>query len=276
MFKIILSLLLMTMPALSAEQWTVAKPASTDNPVNWPTGSLANNDSLDRLLANFRSGMTLTYVNASSLSVTAGSATCNNAGVHSFRQNTAATTINTSNLDSGSSFSASTTFYVYANCSADATTATFTISLNSSTPASVTSYLKIGSFGTDSSSNILQASVNQEPSGYLTADANGNKSVQGIFNYGSSLSVFTYVTGNLKIAYGTTGTITWGTCSTISNLPFISASSYIALASADSGNSSQNACSINAQAASTMSVCAVSVPAGGNINVACNWIAMGT
>lgn len=157
MLRLILTLLFslwFAYPAFCSEQWLVGRPLTGDNPVNFPAAALANNDSIDRLLANYRQGMTLTYVNASSASVAAGSIVCNNAGVHTLRQNTSSTTITTANLDTGNSFNASTTYYVYSNCSADATTATFTISLNGSAPSGVTAYVLLGNFTTDNSSNI--------------------------------------------------------------------------------------------------------------------------
>lgn len=137
---------LKTRPALAGDQWTA-----------WPAASQANNAAIDRMLANYREGMTLTYASATTISVTAGEIMCSNAAgdTRKMRQNTSATNVTFSDLDTGSEAS-STTYYIYANCDADATTATFKISASSTAPTGVTYYKRLGSFYNDASSNITQ------------------------------------------------------------------------------------------------------------------------
>lgn len=259
-------------PVYATEQWLVARPASADNPVNFPADSLANNDSLDRLLANHRQGMTLLYSTTTALSVAAGSIVCVDAASrHWFRQNTGATTINAANLDVGVAFANSTKYYVYANCSADATTATFTISTNTTTPTGPTAYRSIGTFTTDGSANVLAGTINQEPGGYVTADASGNKMVQGIFDYGTSSSAFSVQSGNLKVAYGSVS-VGAASSASITNLPFTSSTSYHCVVSL-TGNTTQtenNGC--QPTSGSAMSVYNV-WPSGSST---LQWIAIGT
>lgn len=112
---------------------------------------------LERILVNYRKGMKISYTDASTLSIAAGSIVCSNSAgtIRKMRTNTSATAVTFTNIDTGSE-EASTTYYVYANCTADATTATFTLSKSASTPdAAITSYRKLGSFFNNSSSAIL-------------------------------------------------------------------------------------------------------------------------
>lgn len=155
-FIAVLVLFLLASPAWSADEWLVTRPALTgDQWTAWPAASQANNKSLDRLLANYREGMTLSYSSATTVAVSAGEVVCSNSdgSVRKMRQNTSATNVTFSDIDTGSEAS-STTYYIYANCDADATTATFKISASSTAPTGVTYYKRLGSFYNDSSSNI--------------------------------------------------------------------------------------------------------------------------
>lgn len=156
MFRLLLlvSLLCIPLQAFATDQWTPTKPSNGDSPQNWPTDEQANNNSLTRILYNYHQGQFINYSSATALSMSAGEVTCNSATPIVFRQNTSSTTINSANLDTGASFSISTTYYIYANCDASATTNTFTISLSSSAPSGVTNYKLLGQFTTDSSGNI--------------------------------------------------------------------------------------------------------------------------
>jgi hypothetical protein len=280
MLRILIAILMLTFStnAFAVTQWNKAKPATGDSLTSWPTDNQANLSILDTLLSNYRRSMTIIYKNSTTLTVSAGEVVVSNSGgsLRLFLQNAANADITTANLDTGSSFNASTTYYVYAGTSSStAASATYYISLSSSAPTGITYYANLGSFTTDGSSNILSYKIASTANGIVWADASGNLPLSAAFNYGTSTSSSTLVTGGLKIAYGNTGSISFGTCSSITNLPFTSSSSYYAIASAASGNSSQNACSISSQASNSMSVCAVSVPAGININVSCNWFALG-
>lgn len=267
---LLLVLLLLPINAYATEQWLVGRPLSADAPANFPADQLANNDSTDRLLANFRQGMSIAYTSSSSLTVAAGSVVCVDSAVrHWFRNNPSGTVITAANLDAGVSFANSTTYTVYANCSADATTATFTISTNATTPTGPTAFRAIGTFTTDASANVLPERVTQEASGYVMADSSGNKSVQGIFDYGTSASAFTFRTGNLKVAYGSL-TIGGSSSSSISNLPFTSSSSYRIYASATDGPFNEGPSAINSSGS------AASVTNNHNDSRVYYWFAIGT
>ena len=148
------------MPAYSEEEFNSEIPQLTDNPRAFSAVQTANNDVINRTLGNYRRAAYVEYASASSLTVTAGEVACNsNTGATNgqaviYRQNTSGVTANVANLDTGNSFNASTTYYVYADCDAAATTFTVVLSLNGSTPTGITNYVQMGTFATDSSSNI--------------------------------------------------------------------------------------------------------------------------
>lgn len=166
--KKLISYLLLTCllisPAWGADEWLTTRPALTgDQWTAWPAASQANNKSLDRLLSNYREGMKLTYSSATTISVAAGEAMCSNSAgtVRKMRQNTSATNVTFSDIDTGSEAS-STTYYLYAVADADATTATFKISASSTAPTGVTYYKRLGSFYNDASSNVDQYSISND------------------------------------------------------------------------------------------------------------------
>lgn len=171
MKKILITTLLLisTNSVFAAEEWLKGRPASGDIKNAWPAASQANNDSLDRLLAVYRQGMDLTYTSSSTITVTSGSVVCSNSdgSVRKFRQNTTSTNITFSNLDTGASAS-STTYYVYAKCDADATTATFAISASSTSPSGSTYYVQLGSFATDSGTQMTGI-INNNWTGYVAS-----------------------------------------------------------------------------------------------------------
>lgn len=163
MNKLITLILFMglVVPAWGADEWLKTRPQSTDARVDYPAAVQANNAALDRVLGNYREGMTLTYSDGSTLVVTSGEVTCSNSGgtVRKMRLNPSNTNVTFSDIDAGSEAS-STTYYVYANCDADATTATFKVSTSSTSPSGVTYYKRLGSFYNNSSSNISRISLN--------------------------------------------------------------------------------------------------------------------
>ena len=140
----------------SQAEWDKSLPASGDSLTTWPTQSQSNNSALDTILSLYPKGITLTYTSGSTITASTGGVACSNSGgtIRKMRSNSSTTAITFSDLDTGSE--ASSTYYVYANCDAAATTATFKISASSSSPTGVTSYERIGSFVNDSSSNITQ------------------------------------------------------------------------------------------------------------------------
>jgi hypothetical protein len=140
----------------SADQWDKTVPLSSSSWINFPADQQKNNAAIDRLLANYREGMTLSYVSATTVSVAAGEVTCSNSDgtVRKMRNNPSSTNVTFADIDAGAE-APSTTYYVYASCDADAATATFKVSLSSSTPTGLTYYKKLGSFYNDGSSNII-------------------------------------------------------------------------------------------------------------------------
>ena len=147
--------------ALATDQWR--GDSGTDNTI-LGSESVSDIDAasyqnvvvpLDRMLAKFRQGAQIRYNSASSLTVESGQVMCENSdgSGHQMRSNTSSTTVAWTELDTGSE-AASTTYYLYAVCDADAATFTVKISTSSTAPASTTMYRRLGSFVNDSSSNI--------------------------------------------------------------------------------------------------------------------------
>jgi len=105
----------------------------------------------------------LSYVDQGTIRASAGIVVCENGTgtLRKLRKNTSTVNITFADLDTGSE-QASTRYYVYAVADATATTVTFKISTNPTTPSGVTSYKRIGHFFNDASSNIVQKSVTSE------------------------------------------------------------------------------------------------------------------
>lgn len=190
-----LMLLVLTVPAYGSDEWLKTRPASTDQWKALPAASQANNNSLDRLLANYREGMTLSYSSATTVAVSAGEVTCSNSSgtVRKMRQNTSSTNVTFSDIDTGAEAS-STTYYIYANCDADATTATFKISASSTAPTGVTHFKRLGSFYNDSSSNITSHQV--------TNDSNIFGSGYGAWTTKSGETTYQADTDGLVVCHG--------------------------------------------------------------------------
>lgn len=153
MIRILLVLLLITTPAFA--EWDVNIPLAADNLTDFPVDNQENLDRLELVLREYPKGITLSYTSGSTITASTGGIVCaDSAGTtKKFRGNTSTTAITFSDIDTGAEASG-TTYYVYANCDATATTATFKISASSTTPSGLTSYKRIGSFYNDSSSNI--------------------------------------------------------------------------------------------------------------------------
>ena len=203
---------------------------------------------LDRFLINARQGMALIYDSASQITVSTGSIVCSNSGgtLNEIQRNTSNTTVTWSDIDTGAEAS-STTYYVYANCDADATTMTFKISTSGTSPTGVTLYRKVGSFYNDSSSNIDQNKIYAEPYGAPFTDSSGIDLGRflAIYDYGTSASSSTRRNPSTYfIAHGTT---TDGTA--VSNLPFTSSTSWALTCLMTSGVITQNV-SITSKSAS--------------------------
>ena len=222
--KIFLILLLFFMSVPSYCEWDKDIPLTSDNLTDYPTDNQSNLDALELLLTAYPKGMTLSYSSASTIVVSAGGVVCSNSGgtVRKLRGNTSTINVTFSDLDTSSEAS-STTYYIYANCDAVATTATFKISINATSPTGVTSYKRLGSFYNNSSSNIdSHTIVNDElPNVVIVSDSvvnlNNNTNLRGntisngslgrtttgssaSFNSGTTIDIPSgcYVTGGYK------------------------------------------------------------------------------
>ena len=104
----------------------------------------------------------VSYVDASTVQVSAGVALITNAlaSERVMRKNASTTNVTGADLDSGGpTFAVSTVYYLYAEGDSVGTSCDFVVSTSASTPAGYTRYLKIGKFTTDSSGNIVESSV---------------------------------------------------------------------------------------------------------------------
>lgn len=120
-----------------------------------------NTDLLAHIVA-IRPTIKLSYTDVDEITASAGLSRPQNAAgsVRKLRKNTSTTSITGANLDAGGpAFAASTTYYVYSDGDAAATTVAFVVSTNASAPAAVTNYELIGGFATDGSGNIVSSTV---------------------------------------------------------------------------------------------------------------------
>lgn len=178
MRKLLLSILLLTLttPAWAVTNWNKSIPASGDNLTAWPSAVIAQWSIVDTLLSNYRQLMPIVYKNSNTATVNAGEIVVSNSGgsLRLFLQNSSNTDITTANLDTGSSFSNSTTYYVYAGTSTNTdSSATFYISLSSSAPSGVTYYKQLGYFVTNSSGSIANI-FNNDSTSYIGSTTTKN------------------------------------------------------------------------------------------------------
>jgi len=153
---VILSIALLVMVCqhqmcFSASSWAKIEPGGTRNASDIDFYiATTNNEAVDRLLTNFRDNCALYYVSTTSIGVRAGSVVCSNTGgtLRKFRTNTAVTS-------NAPTLAASTTYYMYAIADADATTFTLEVVTSATVPTTGTYYKRLGSFATNSSSEIL-------------------------------------------------------------------------------------------------------------------------
>lgn len=225
---------------------------------------------LDRLLANYVQGAVLTYNSGSTINITAGSVTCSNSAgtVRKMRLNTSV--INATfagNLDTGLE-AAATTYYVYASCDADATTFIIKISANSTSPALITSYKRLGSFYNNGSSDIDRTKIYTIPYGNVRADSSGRGLVTDVRDFGTSTSSYTAKTGaDVKFAYGKVS-VGASSSSTISNLPFSSTSTFRCNCNFDGTTAVLEHCSAYPASGSTVTIYNGQA-SGRNINWSC-------
>jgi len=113
-------------------------------------------DSLKNLLLDYIQGCKVTYSDVAEIKVAAGMIAIPDAsGNVRWRRNTAETTVNWANIDTGAEGNA-TQYYIYARADSAATTFTVIISTNATTPTGGTFYRLIGQFYNNASGNIEQ------------------------------------------------------------------------------------------------------------------------
>lgn len=240
MKKLLLPLIILTLcfNLHAADEWDKSEVAGKKSVSDIDAYIGYNNTALDRLLANYQA-MSLVYNSASQITVSAGEVVCSNSdgSVRKMRQNTTATTVTWADIDTGAE-SGSKTYYVWADCDADATTATFNISLSSTIAGltGITSAKKVGSFYNNSSSNIDRTKVYTPAYAYQPTDSSGSPSITGIYDYSTSGTTPTNRTGGLKVAYGTR-TVAGSSTATVTGLPFSSASTYSCVSSTNQKSS---------------------------------------
>ena len=206
-----------------ADEWSKDEPLGTRSvsDIDYYVG--INNEAQDRVLSNYNTS-NLVYNSAAQITATAGEVTCSNSdgSVRKMRSNTSATTVTWAMIDTGAEAGAST-YYVWGNCDADATTVTFEISLSSTIAGltGITSAAKIGSFYNDASSNIDKDKIYTRAYGNPVNDSSGKNISKwlDIYDFGTSTSSYTERDeSSMMIACGT-ATMSSGTA-TITNLPF--------------------------------------------------------
>jgi len=161
---------LFTSPVFAVEQWAKGSPIGSEAAGTIDNVIRVNNEAIDRLLSNYRSGAYGYYTGANTFSVSVGDlAISDSAGtVRRFRTNTSAATVTWSDMDTGSGDTSSTSYHYYAVADTDATTWTVTISLSSSAPSGKTYYRKLGSFYNNSSGAIEFGGIIEMFSGFLS------------------------------------------------------------------------------------------------------------
>ena len=163
LFTLALLMLFIAIPAQAVDQWDKLEPSSDESPSDISTLQLINNESIDRLLTNYKEGCGISYTSASAISIAAGEIVMSNSAgsIRRFRKTTSATAATFSDIDTGSE--AEATYYVYAVADTDIATFTIVFSLSSSAPTGATYYKKVGSFDNDSSLDITSSSIADYP-----------------------------------------------------------------------------------------------------------------
>lgn len=190
--------------------------------------SQSYSESIKNLLLAYRRGSKIDYKSTSDLYVRSGEMAISDVGGNvRFRRNTSDSTINWTNLDTGSEAN-STRYYIYACADSSGTTFTIKISASASSPSGSTFYKLLGSFYNNSSGNIEDIRDGLVPE------------IPSIINYGSSSSSgTTLIPGQIKICFGTISMS--GETTTVSGLPFSSAASYVVVVTSVSGSHYINA-----------------------------------
>lgn len=213
MLRILVFLLLMT--GISRAEWDVNIPLAADNLTDFPVDNQENLDRLELVLRDYPKGITLSYTSASTITASTGGVVCadSTGATKRFRGNTSTTAVTFSDIDTGAEAS-STTYYVYANCDATATTATFKISASSTTPTGLTYYKRIGSFINDGSSNITASSITSDSLPNVVTSQNSvvylNNNTDLKTNTISNGFIGRTTTGSVSVSNGTTNYVPTG------------------------------------------------------------------
>lgn len=282
MLHLLLVLLLVSTQAWATTQWRNGTGVNTllgsSNASDIDSNSYNNIvKPLDDLLSNYHQSLGIYYSSASALTVSPGSVMVSNSdgSIRLTLYNSTSTSIDFTNIDTGAEASG-TTYYVYAiAASASATSATFKISANSTSPSGATYWKKIGTFVNNSSSDINAASITTESYGNSVNDLNGAPMVQAIYDYGTSSSSFTNKTGSLKVVFGNTGSLSGcGGAFSITNLPFSSSSSYMIIAS-QSGSATGGTGLVSQSSGSAATITNACDVTGSNPSKSFNWVGVG-
>jgi hypothetical protein len=258
-------LFLLTSNSWATVGWQKILPQTSENPQAISPDVQENNNAIDLMLQDYRSGhVSITLVSTSEIDVGPGGVMLSNAGgsVRLMVANAALTAVSSTMIDTGT-ISASSTYYLYAYASSTtATTFSVIFSASATSPTGITYYTRLGSFTTDSSKNFV--SVQSD----VSAGA-----ISKILNYGTSQSSSTAVSQtSLLVAYGSTGGIGAGGSLAISNLPFTSSSSYVVLLTQSNNQNGNGGGTI----AVISSGSAFTIFNEINQTVTFNWMAIGT
>lgn len=152
----LLILCLVSLNCYAVDQWNKNSPDGENYAADIDTLIKSNNEALDRLNIVSRTGLTCIYSTVSEIKVLTGTIAIPNSGgtIVRWRRITSDTTVNWGNIDTGSE-AVSTQYYVYAVADTDATTCTFLVSTNATSPTGATYYKKIGYFYNNASGDIV-------------------------------------------------------------------------------------------------------------------------
>ena len=162
LFLILLMIMVLPFNAMAIDEFDPTEPAGTDNISTGDQVIRVNNEALDRLLTNYKRGLSISYTSATTITVAIGEiSVATSAGVLRFRSNPTTTTVTFSDIDTGAE--AAGVYYIYALGDVDQAAATFVFSLSASAPTGATYYKQIGSFTNDASKNITSSTVTNLP-----------------------------------------------------------------------------------------------------------------
>lgn len=156
-FALFFALVLISSNVHAADQWDKTAPQGTDDPSDLDTILQENNAALDRILFDYRKDCTVVFDSTTQVKIRPGEISIPNAGgtVVRWRKNTTELTLTAaSNMDSGTSFTISTQYYVYVTGDDDETGFDGIISANSSAPSGKTYYRRAGYFYVNAAGEI--------------------------------------------------------------------------------------------------------------------------